>query len=133
MIELHGWLAIGETYKDEDLFPQSEIDRINKTVKDIILNCDYKITLQYSNGCTYINTLHCSNHRTPKVDTIIKAYKHISEVATGSYGMIYLKDDEDKDHYNDFQVYVFKKGKCIQRDDIDFSPCIPTIEYEVIR
>ena len=40
MIELHGWLAIGETYKDEDLFPQSEIDRINKTVKEIILNCD---------------------------------------------------------------------------------------------
>ena len=40
---------------------------------------------------------------------------------------------EDKDHYNDFQVYVFKKGKCIQRDDIDFSPCIPTIEDEVIR
>ena len=78
MIELHGWLAIWATYKNEDLIPQSEIDRVIETVKEIIHTCDYKMTLQYSNGCAYINTLHNSNHRTSEVDTIIKTYKHIS-------------------------------------------------------
>ena len=128
MIELHGWLSISATYKDEDLIPQSEVDSIKQSVKDIVSNSEYKIDLQYVNGSAFINTLYCSNHRTHEIDAIVGIYRHISEVATGSYGLIYIRDDEDKNHYNEFQVYVFKRGKCIEKDDIDFSPCIPTIE-----
>lgn len=128
MIELHGWLSISATYKDEDLLPQAEIDSVMRSVEDIVSNSEYRINLQYVNGSAFINTLHCSNHRTHEVDEIIRTYTHISELATGSYGMIYIRDDEDKKHYNDFQVYVFKKGKCIRREDADFSPCIPNIE-----
>lgn len=64
MIELHGWLSILATYKDEDLLPQSEIDSIEQSVKDIVSNSEYKADLQYANGSAFINTLHCSNHRT---------------------------------------------------------------------
>ena len=128
MIELHGWLSISATYKDEDLLQQSEIDSILQAVQDIISNSKYEIRLQHINGFSFINSLHCSNHRTQEVDTIIETYKQISSVATGSYGMIWIRDDEDKIHYNEFQVYVFKRGKYIQKDDIDFSPCIPVIE-----
>ena len=128
MIELHGWLSISATYKDEDLLQQSEIDSILQAVQDIISNSKYEIRLQHINGFSFINSLHCSNHRTQEVDTIIETYKQISSVATGSYGMIWIRDDEDKIHYNEFQVYVFKRGKCTKKDDIDFSPCIPVIE-----
>lgn len=133
MIELHGWLSIIETYKDEDLISQLEIENINNTVKDIILKSDCGIELQYMNGSPYINTLFCSNHRTAQVNQIIETYKRISQTATGSYGMIYFRDDEDAVYYNAFQVYVFKRGRCVFKTDTDFSPCIPTIEDGTIN
>ena len=128
MIELHGWLSIVETYEDEDLLSQSELEDISKAVKDIISKSDCGIELQYMNGFPYINTLYCSNHRTKQVDEIIETYKRVSETATGSYGVIYIRDDEDPVLYNAFQVYIFKRGRCISKVDTDFSPCIPTIE-----
>lgn len=133
MIELHGWLSILETYEDEDLLPQNEIETIKQRVKDIIKSNTCGIKLQYLNGEAYINTLFCSNHHTSEVDEIIETYKKVSKIATGSYGIIYLQDDEDEKHYNEFQIYVFKKGQCISQIDTNFSPCIPTIESGTIR
>lgn len=128
MVELHGWLSIWETYEDEDLLPPEEIDEITRKVKEIISDSNCGIELKYINGTPFVNTLICSNHRTPEVDDVIEVYKSISKTATGSYGVIYLRDDEDTVHFNEFQIYVFKKGTCSQRADEDFSPCIPTIE-----
>lgn len=132
MIEIHGWLSISATYQCEDLLLQSEIDRIMQQVQDIVSNCQYEIDLRYVNGCAFINTLYCSNHRTEEVDVLIETYKRISETATGSYGVLFIRDDEDKTYYNEMQVYIFKKGKCLLKRDIVFSPCIPTIEDEMI-
>ncbi|MDE6036206.1 MAG: immunity 7 family protein [Ruminococcus sp.] len=126
MIELHGWLAICETY--EDLLPQVELEIIKQKIKDIILKSSCSIEFKYMNGFPFINTLFCSNHRTKEVDDIIETYKSISEIATGSYGIIYIRDDEDKVHYNEFQSYIFKRGSCTYKLDKDFSPCMPEIE-----
>lgn len=126
MVELHGWLSIRETYEDEDLLSPKEINEITRKVKDIV--SDSGLELKYANGSPFINTLLCSNHRTSEVDEIIEAYKNISKTATGSYGIIHLHDDEDSEYYNEFQIYVFKRGECINKIDKDFSPCIPTIE-----
>lgn len=126
MVELHGWLSVWETYGDEDLLSQDELDRIMRKVKDVV--SENGIELRYINGVPFVNTLLCSNHRTAEVDNIIGAYTKISQTATGSYGVIYLRDDEDAEHYNEFQVYAFKNGTCTQRADVDFSPCAPTIE-----
>ena len=128
MVELHGWLTVSATYKDEDTLADFEPDKVLQTVKKIISASGYNIRLKYQNGSAFIDTLICSNHRTKEVDDIIGIYRHISEAATGSYGMIFLRDDEDAEHGNEFQVYVFKKGKCILKTDTELSPCIPTIE-----
>ncbi|HAJ97500.1 MAG TPA: hypothetical protein DCO72_07170 [Ruminococcus sp.] len=130
MIELHGWLSVSETFRDEDLFSQEELDSIILKVKEIIFNSNCGIDLQYMNGIPYINTAFFPNHRTKEVDNIIEIYQNISKIATGSFGIIYLRDDEDKLYYNQFQVYVFKKGNCTFKIDTDFSPCIPTIEND---
>lgn len=132
MVELHGWLTIWETYEDEDLFSQDEIDAITQKVKEIVLNSNCGIEMKYMNGVPFISTLYCSNHSTKEVNDIIETYRIISKIATGSYGVIYLRDDEDSQYYNEFQIYLFKKGECIYRIDKDFSPCIPTIENGVV-
>lgn len=130
MVELHGWLSIWETYGDEDLLSQNELDGIMRKVKDIV--SESGLEMRYINGVPFVNTLLCSNHRTAEVDNIINAYTKITQTATGSYGVIYLRDDEDAEHYNDFRIYVFKNGTCTQRADVDFSPCAPTIEETLI-
>lgn len=132
MIELHGWLKISETFEDKDLLSPNETETVMQRVKDVIQANTCDIKLQYLNGTAFINTLFCSNHRIPTVDEIIKTYKSISEIATGSYGIIYLKDDEDDEHFNEFQVYIFKKGQCTYQIDTYFSPCIPAIESGTI-
>ena len=131
MIELHGWLSISETYEDEDLFSPAEFERISQKVKDIVLKSNCDVELQYMNGFPFITTLLCSNHRTEQIDKVIAVYKDIAETATGSYGVIYIRDDEDIIHYNEFQIYIFKRGKCIHKVDTDFSPCIPSIEKDL--
>lgn len=128
MVELHGWLSVWETYGDEDLLSQEELDKIMRKVKDIVSQSG--IELRYINGVPFVNTTVCSNHLTADVDSIIEAYKSIAETATGSYGVIYLRNGEDKEHYNEFQVFVFRKGTCTHKIDKDFSPCIPMIESD---
>ncbi|MDE7398455.1 MAG: immunity 7 family protein [Oscillospiraceae bacterium] len=133
MVELHGWLSIQETYEDEDSLSPKEIDEIMRKVKEIVSNSVCGIELKCVNGTPFVNTLICSNHRTSEVDDIIEVYKSISKTATGSYGVIYLRDDEDDEHYNEIQKYVFKRGTCIYKIDEDFSPCIPTIESDTVN
>ena len=128
MIELHGWLTIWETHEDEDTYSPKELDSINQKIRQIISENDCDITLQHRNGMTFLDTLFCANHRTKEVEEIIQIYRSISEVATGSYGVMYIHDDEDKQYYNQFQKYLFRKGSCIFSQDEDFSPCVPTIE-----
>ena len=128
MVELHGWLTVSATYKDEDTLADFEPEKVLQAVKHIISESGYDMQLRCKNGSAFLDTLLCSNHRTKEVDDIIGIYRRISETATGSYGMIYLRDDEDSEHDNEFQVYVFKKGKCMMKTDTELSPCIPTIE-----
>lgn len=128
MIELHGWLCIRATAEDEDLFLAGTEKNIMDKVKEIIEGTDCGIRMQYANGETYLQTLFCSNHRTDEVGEIIHIYQRISSMATGSYGMIYLHDDEDAEHFNSFVVYLFRRGHCGIHIDPYFTPCIPTIE-----
>lgn len=131
MIELHGWLTIVETYADEDLLHEDEIRQIQQKVKRILANNTCGLEIQFVNGTPFLNTLLCANHRTAEVDEIIKTYTMISETASGSYGVIYIRDDEDKTYNNEFQIYLFKRGKWEHKIDAEFSPCIPTLEDDV--
>ena len=133
MVELHGWLSISKTYNDEDTMSEHELDIIAKNTQ-VLLNKRISGTqLRYANGSAYIDTLFSSNHRTAEVDEIISFYTQLSETATGSYGMIYLRDDEDKTYYNEFQVFAFRHGKCTKIKDKQLSPCIPMIEADIYK
>ena len=133
MLELHGWLTISETYKDEDEYTNETLEDIMRQVKRIIENSSTQLTLKYMNGMPFLITSLYANHRTNETDNIIETYKSIAKTATGSYGIIYLCDDEDTRHYNEFQIYIFKKGECIYKTDDVFSPCIPNIEDDIYK
>lgn len=130
MIELHGWLTVLETPGDEDALPQQALDRIRQQIQAVLSGTDCGAELLYRNGQAFLSTLYCGNHRTPQVDDIISTYRRIAEIASGSYGMICIRDDEDNTFGNAVQILVFKRGHSHWRTDTDFSPCIPVIEEE---
>ncbi|SEK19542.1 Immunity protein 7 [Ruminococcus albus] len=131
MLELHGWLTIHECYGNEDAMSDCELNAVHDNIKKILNSHDCGITHRYVNGGSFLNVLHCSNHRTPEADEIIGVFTEISKAADGSYGVIYLRDDEDKNFCNEFQVFVFKHGKCSKVRDDNLSPCIPKIESDI--
>ena len=128
MIELHGWMTVLETPGDEDAISQQELDRICSDVQALLSEMDCGVELQYRNGQVFLSTLYCGNHRTPQADAIISTYRRIAEIASGSYGMLCIRDDEDNAFSNAFQILVFRRGSGHWRTDTDFSPCIPVIE-----
>ena len=128
MIEVHGWLTVCETPGDEDLLPQQALDRIHAQIQAVLREADCGAELQYRNGQAFLSTLYCGNHRTAQVDDIIRVYRRIAEIASGSYGMLCIRDDEDNAFSNAVQILVFRRGSAEWRADTDFSPCIPVIE-----
>lgn len=131
MIELHGWLTIRATYKNEDEIEVDE-EKAIFLVKELIQKVKWNdIQLKTRNGAYYIETSVFANRKAQEIEEINEFFKNVMHVAEGSYGIVYYWDDEDtcgKD--NEFQVYIMAKGKIVTQNDIYLSPCIPTIENE---
>lgn len=49
-------------------------------------------------------------------------------MAEGSYGLIYLYDDEAAGRENQFQVFSLSRGSVKEFSDFYLSPIVPTIE-----
>ena len=57
-------------------------------------------------------------------------FKWVSEISKGSYGILYIQDDEDygRKNENKFKVLSMKKGRVKELDDIYLSPVNPEVE-----
>lgn len=131
MIEINGWIMIRESYKEED----DDDELLTSIIKQI----DIKINeLSYSNefylskplnGSHHLSIMVNHNHRS-SAEHVIDFFKWIAEISVGSYGLLYVHDDEDlkRQNENKFKVWVMKKGIVTEEDDIFLSPLIPTIE-----
>ena len=131
MVELYAWLSVRETAADEDDLPPEQPARILASVQDILRQPDCGIRLQYMNGQPCLQTAFCANHRTAETDAIIGTYRRIAETASGSYGVLYLRDDADPQYHNDMQVYYFRRGAVTHGIMPEFSPCLPKLEDAV--
>lgn len=69
------------------------------------------------------------NHRSA---LIIDIFKKFRTLLPGSYGLLYIQDEEDDkngiDHSNEFVVWKLARGHLNQEKDPFLSPCISSIE-----
>lgn len=128
MVEMHGWVTIRDTYKAVD------IDNTEKVTK--ILVVEFK-TINYLNPeIKWINGECClqlslySNHWNEECDEMLKIYRIIADKAEGSYGLLYVYNDEDREFYNEFIIYRLVRGKIEIFNDKLLSPFVPIIEDE---
>ena len=129
MIELHGWVTIRETY-EATFWEEDHIEMIVQNIQDEIDKLRYfKPVLKAMNGDYYLEFSVFSNRKDSRSQEIFELYKRIGEIAPGSYGLIYLYDDEDTvGKQNLFQVFSLARGIVKEREDSFLSPVIPTIE-----
>ncbi|MBP3233645.1 MAG: hypothetical protein J6M65_04380 [Eubacterium sp.] len=128
MVEMHGWATIRDTYKVVDL------DNTEKVSK--ILELEFKTInylnpeLKWINGECYLQLSLYSNHWSEECDEMLKIYRIIADKAEGSYGLLYVYNDEDREFNNEFIIYRLVRGRFEMFNDKLLSPYIPIIEDE---
>lgn len=137
MFEYQGWATILPTYYEDDAAEDAFDD---ETAAELIaelekLAADHKAcNINNACGIGYMNgNLRCwfmgySNHRCQEWEEIMAYFQTLAAKAPGSYGILSCRDDEDPVKNNAFQIFILKKGRIIEADDIWLSPCVPEIE-----
>ncbi len=128
MLELHGWVVVRDTPDYEGELMEEIIEKIVNKLKKYKLDKE-NITLNIMNGEYFININAVTNRETQEILDIKMIFEYIGKISTGSYGIMYLRNDEDingKD--NEFEVYILSRGSVRIEQDVFLSPCIPTIE-----
>ncbi|WP_299261182.1 Imm7 family immunity protein [uncultured Aquimarina sp.] len=129
MIEFNGWAIIRESFNEEgesEKLLNSIINQINLKIIEMDSGNEF-YSLKYLNGTYHLSIMANHNHRT---EHVIEFFKWISEISKGSYGILYVHDDEDieKGNENKFKVWSLKKGKVVEMNDVFLSPMNPEIE-----
>jgi len=131
MYEYHGWITVRETPENTD---EDRIGEILSELREHIGRLNWVsgvLDLRAANGEYHLWTAGNENRKPlPEYDPV-NLFRYVGEKAPGSYGILYVWDDEDPDGYhNCFRVYVLARGKLQERDDPFLSPCVPVIEDE---
>lgn len=131
MFEYHGWATLRETYLNKDNFDE-KIDLMINLIKAKIdeLGADNGLLdLRTVNGEYQLHLSGLLNHKSQRADDLLGLYEFIAKSAMGSYGILYVHDDENGEgQENEFQVFVMARGNITKNKDVFLSPFIPTVE-----
>lgn len=133
MLSYYGWAEIRESYNEEgesDILMQEIWTSLQKKSAEIMQNAsNWSVEPKIFNGEYKLFVSGASNHKTNPWFEVLELFEWLAKNAVGSYGLLYLLDNEDKEGFNnDFQVYVLKKGTLTKQNDPFLSPYIPEIE-----
>ncbi|MNI89945.1 hypothetical protein D3C73_1474150 [compost metagenome] len=110
------------------------MESIVKSLKVFISNLNWNsglLNIYAANGDYHLSLGGSSNRKSAEAEEIIKLYRLIGERAPGSYGVLYERDDEDTNGFdNEFRVFVLARGKFQEKKDTLLSPCVPVVEDE---
>jgi len=135
MYEYHGWVTVRESYLNEDDADEN-IDSMVSDIRDKIrdIDCGHGLLdLRAVNGEYHFSVSGFLNRKSVQADEMMELFAFIAKKAVGSYGVLYVLDDEDEnDEENQFQVYVMARGKIEKKKDAFLSPFVPTVEDEYV-
>lgn len=129
MIDINGWICIRESFNEEGK-NEKKLESIIQTIESKIAN-EMDIVNEYYdlrrvNCSVYLTITVAHNHQGGHV---IDFFKWVSSIAVGSYGLLYVQDDEQKNgNENRFMVWRMRKGQVDELADPFLSPVNPEIE-----
>jgi len=128
-MEFHSWITIVETYEVQPIGEEEAgLPKILELIEQKIQNLKWNSPkLKVKNASYFIEYTIFANRHTEEIDEMFEFFSSIANIATGSYGLIYMFDTG-----NEFQVYSISRGKPKEEKDFFLSPVIPTLEDENI-
>ncbi|MBX4150612.1 Imm7 family immunity protein [Paenibacillus sp. FSL W7-1279] len=129
MYEYHGWATIRESSSFED-----DEEKYSFIVQDIRKYFDEiewpsgVLDLRAVNGDYQVWIAGLNNHKPVTKHNPIEVLRKIGELAPGSYGVLYIRDSDDAELFNEFKVYTLIRGEIMEHNDPFLSPFIPKIE-----
>ena len=138
MFEFHGWVTLRlstssdavETLsaEDEDARIKLIIDELSRKAAEQSGLHSFRMEFLSINVDTYWRIDGLFNHARDRANRLFELLKFAAERAPGSYGLVYWRDDDDKQTANEFRVWVVARGRVRAEDDTFLSPFIPAIE-----
>lgn len=131
MLEYHGWLTIRASPRETE--DELEDDRrVAELVRNLVGQLGPMpglLDFRFINGEAFMHFGGLTNHRSQDVDDVFKLVQEIVRIAPGSYGVLYLHDDEDAEgRVNEFRVHVAARGQFVEHRDPFLSPTDQVIE-----
>jgi len=126
MFEFHGWAVL--RWPGAVAGTDAQVSAIRQAVDSARSNFSMAELVTPGNELTIVCVHGCRNHRMPGIEHLFAV---IAEQAPESYGLLYLRDDEDVrglDFENCFRAWRLARGEFAEAADPFLSPCIPTIE-----
>ncbi|MEF2964200.1 Imm7 family immunity protein [Paenibacillus sp. M1] len=128
MYQYHGWAVILESTGDEASNERevNVLDTVKKYIEDLQPNVDV-LDMKAINGQFHLWLTGLWNREPSSKFSPVEIMKNVGIIAPGSYGMLYVFNDEHPKHFNEFKVYVLTRGNIEERDDPFLSPLIPVV------
>ncbi|MGR6542094.1 Imm7 family immunity protein [Paenibacillus tundrae] len=128
MYQYHGWAVILESTSDDtsDEREINTLNRVKKYIEDLQPNVDV-LDIKAINGQFHLWMTGLWNREPSSKFSPVELMKTIGVMAPGSYGMLYVFNDEHPKHFNEFHVYVLARGNVVEKSDPFLSPFIPTV------
>jgi hypothetical protein len=130
MYEFHGWIVLRyHTHDTNELLQDEACNKFTKYLEEVDVGNIPSIQRRNGLDTWAISGLH--NHFS---NYVLEIFRWVAENLPGSYGLLYVHDDEDiqdeEDNSNTIVVWKISRGKLTQEKDNYLSPCIPVIEDE---
>ncbi len=131
MYEYHGWATIRESTSFEE--DEYQYGLVIQHLREYVYELNWPtgvLDLRAVNGDFQLWIAGLDNHKPVSKYDPIKVFRKVGEIAPGSYGILYVRDSDDSESFNQFKVYTLIRGKVMENDDPLLSPFIPNIEDE---
>lgn len=131
MYEYHGWATIRESSSIEE--DETKLDICINQIQNYIDELQWPtgvLDLRVVNGEYELWIAGFSNHKPIAEHDPLKVITMIGKLAQGSYGILYVRDSDDHEQYNEFRVHSLIRGNIMEHADPSLSPVIPTLEDE---
>ncbi|MFB8282712.1 Imm7 family immunity protein [Nocardia colli] len=127
MFEYHGWLTVQYDVEYDDHSQLESTYRALAAKLDAFDTGSGLVDLRRVNGQIQLHFGGYTNH--PHW-SVLDSFNEVGTIAPGSFGTLWVRNDEDPELHNEFQIFVMRRGQTITANDTLLSPCVPLIENQ---
>jgi len=129
MYEWHGWATIRTRFHAEDDLEADPDDDTVRAVRALLAavpgHPNEVLDLRCANGDVQLWLAGLHNHAG---NGVVELFHAIAAAAPGSYGLLHVYDDEDRDAPNTWSCHVMRRGTVTRHADRFLSPHVGLVE-----